>query len=104
MQNQSENPPTHPPVGGQPIQVKASDEVLKGIYANQVLVGHTGEEFILDFITQFPPNAVLGGRVIMSPSHAKRFMTALENNIQQYEKNFGTISLAIVPDNKIKFN
>ncbi len=87
----------------QQTQIKASDEVLKGVYSNQISVGHTGEEFVVDFINALPPSAVLSSRVIMSPSHAKRFLKALEENIKRYEDNFGTISLAVVPDSKIEF-
>lgn len=87
----------------QQIQVKASDEALKGFYSNMVQVGHTAEEFILDFMNLFPPTGVLSARVIVSPSHAKRLTQALADNIKKYEDQFGTISLAVVPDQKIGF-
>ena len=41
------------------MQVKATDEVLKGVYANMVQVGHTPEEFILDFMNMFPPTGII---------------------------------------------
>ena len=88
---------------GQQIQVKASDEVLKGSYSNQVSVGHTGEEFIFDFLNILPPTGSLVARVIVSPSHAKRFEAALSENLKRYEEAFGTISLAVVPERKIGF-
>lgn len=87
----------------QQIQVKAGDEILKGSYANMVQVGHTGEEFIFDFLNIFPPTGSLVSRVIVSPSHAKRFLAALSENIKRYEEDFGTISLAVVPERKIGF-
>lgn len=94
----------NPPVGGQrQIQVKAGDEVLKGQYANMVQVGHSGEEFVLDFMNLLPPTGQLVSRVIVSPSHFKRLTAAMQENVQSYEKQFGTISLAVVPDQTIGF-
>ena len=87
----------------QNIQVKATDEVLKGIYANMVQVGHTPEEFILDFMNLFPPAGLLNARIIVSPSHFKRLALAMDENLKRYENEYGTISLAVVPDQKIGF-
>ena len=87
----------------QQVQVKVTDEALKGIYANMVQVGHSSEEFVLDFMNIFPPSGTLNARVIISPSHAKRVSLALQDNIKKYEEQFGTISLAVVPDQKIGF-
>lgn len=87
----------------QQIQVKITDEVLKGNYANMVQVGHSAEEFVLDFMNLFPPAGIVTARVLMSPSHAKRVLAALQDNIKKYEEQYGTISLAVVPDQKIGF-
>ncbi len=87
----------------QPMQVKISDETLKGVYANMAQVGHTAEEFVLDFMNLFPPGGTVAARVIVSPSHFKRLTKAMEDNLNKYEDEFGTISLAIVSDQKIGF-
>ncbi len=87
----------------QPLQVKISDEVLKGAYANMVQIGHTAEEFVLDFMNLVPPAGTVVSRIIVSPSHAKRLSSALLENIKRYEEQYGTISLAVVPDQKIGF-
>lgn len=87
----------------QQIQVKASDEILKGVYANMVQVGHTGEEFILDFMNIFPPTGILASRVVLSPAHAKRLAAALLDNVKKYETQFGSIKLADTPEHKIGF-
>lgn len=75
----------------QEIKVKVPDELLKGVYANQMLVTHTKEEFVLDFINFFPPEGVVTARVIVSPGHAKRIAAALRENIEKYESRFGQI-------------
>jgi hypothetical protein len=87
----------------QQIQVKITDEVLKGIYSTHVQVGHTAEEFILDFMNVLPPAGIVNARIMLSPSHMKRLSKALLENIAKYEEQFGTISLAVVPDQKIGF-
>lgn len=75
----------------QKINIKASDEDLKGRYANNVMVSHTKEEFVLDFMSVLPPGAHLVGRVIVSPGHAKRLHTALSEQITRYENAFGKL-------------
>lgn len=79
------------------IAIKASDEALRGVYANNVLITHTKEEFLLDFMTLFHPQGVLGARVIISPGHAKRILNALHENIGKYERVFGEIKEAEAP-------
>jgi len=82
------------------MQVKVTDEILKGVYANMVQVGHTPEEFILDFMNLFPPTGVLTSRVILSPGHTKRIAAALTDNIKKYEQQFGEIKESKGPEGK----
>lgn len=79
------------------IKIKAKDDVLKGVYANQMIVGHAKEEFILDFISAFPPESILNARVIISPGHLKRVIRALQDNLGKYERKFGTVKEAPEP-------
>lgn len=83
----------------QQIQIKIDDATLKGAYANMMGVAHTKEEFVLDFINIYPAQGtgVATARVIVSPGHAKRILAALKDNIEKYEKNFGTIREADAP-------
>ena len=85
------------------INVQASPEMLKGVYANQAMLQHTGEEFVMDFFTIVPPTGSLSARIVLSPSHFKRLSRAMEENLKKYEEQYGTISLAVVPDSKIEF-
>ena len=85
------------------VQIKVSDELLKGSYATMVQISHGSEEFVLDFINHIPPVGQLVSRVIVSPSHYKRLLKAMQDNLENYEKQFGTISLAVVPDQQIGF-
>ncbi len=81
----------------QQIQIKATDEVLKGVYSNMAHISHTGEEFILDFLSVYPPTGSLNARVIISPSHMKRMVAALADNLAKYEKQFGLIKASDAP-------
>jgi len=89
----------------QQVQIKATDEKLVGVSANMANIGHggSGEEFVLDFLSVFPPGGQLVSRVMLSPSHMKRLTNAMHEQLKQYEEKFGTISLAVVPDHKIGF-
>lgn len=75
----------------QEMQIQVPPDVARGCYANQLLVAHTQEEFILDFILATPPAGMVSARVIVSPTHAKRIAAALQENIGKYEARFGEI-------------
>lgn len=75
----------------QNINIKVSDEVLKGVYSNLMFVSHTKEEFILDFINVFGPQGEQVAKVITSPGHFKRIAAALADNLKKYEGQFGAI-------------
>ena len=75
----------------QELQIQVPPEVQSGRYANQLFVTHTQEEFLLDFILATHPAAVLNARVIVSPSHVKRIIAVLQDNITRYESVFGDI-------------
>jgi hypothetical protein len=87
----------------QQIQVKVTDEVLKGVYANMVQIGHTAEEFIFDFMNLFPPTGIVTARVMVSPGHIKRIAAAIAENIKGYEEQFGPIKPSESPEHKIGF-
>ncbi len=73
------------------IQIKASDEDMKGKYANMMQILHTKEEFVLDYMNIFPPSGSLNSRVIVSPAHFKRMAKAMQENLKKYEDKFGKI-------------
>ncbi len=80
------------------VQIKISDEVTKGFYANNMLVFHTPEEFVMDFVSVLGTNqGIVGAKIITSPGHAKRILSALKDNIEKYESRFGEIKIASAP-------
>ena len=76
---------------GSQVQINASDEVARGRYSNNMLVTHTREEFILDFLLTAPNGTQLVSRVMVSPGHMKRVLSALADNMNKYETNFGEV-------------
>lgn len=79
------------------MKIKFTDDVLRGVYANNMFIAHTREEFILDFINAFPPQGIVNARVIISPGHLKRLIKALGKGLEKYEKSFGEIQEAPEP-------
>ena len=79
------------------IPIKIPEGVLAGVYANQMVVRHSREEFILDFITLTPPEGVVTARVIVSPGHLKRMIAALSENLARYEKSYGSVEPSEAP-------
>ena len=86
---------------GPTIQVKLTDEVLGGVYSNSMQVTHTREEFVLDFMSIFPPAGKVNARVIISPGHMKRIILALQDNLRRYETQHGPIQQAPQPPARI---
>jgi hypothetical protein len=79
------------------LNVKISDDELKGRYSNLLRITHTHEEFILDFINLAPPQGIVTARIVTSPGHFKRIIGALGANLERYEKTYGTIQEAAEP-------
>ncbi len=75
------------------ININLNEMVAAGVYCNLALVNHSPSEFVLDFIQLMPgvQQANVRSRVILAPLHAKRVLTALQQNIQNYEQQFGEI-------------
>jgi hypothetical protein len=90
--------------GPKEIKISFPEKIQGGAYANNMVVSHTKEEFILDFIMVAPPAGTVTARVIVSPGHMKRVLEALRDNISKYEKSFGTIQVAEEPKGKIGFS
>jgi hypothetical protein len=88
------------------LNIAISDEVAAGTYSNLAVITHSPAEFILDFAQALPgrEGAVVRQRILMSPIHAKRLAMALNDNLQKYEKNFGTIDEPHGPNDAIPYN
>lgn len=82
-----------------PKQVKINfpEGLRGGAYANNMLITHTRDEFILDFIMVTPPAGAVTARVVTSPGHLKRMIAALTENLKKYEAKFGKVAEVTSP-------
>ena len=78
---------------GPQLNIELTEAVAEGTYSNLVMLAHSAEEFILDFIRVMPgiPKARVQSRIIVSPPHAKRLLHALADNIERFEQAHGEI-------------
>jgi hypothetical protein len=75
------------------IQIDIKEDVMFGVYSNLSIISHSPTEFVFDFVQLIPnaSNASVRSRVILAPENAKRFLSALKDNIKKYEDSFGRI-------------
>ncbi len=85
MDNQKEQP--------NQLNIEISEEMSEGSYANLVIITHSHAEFIVDFVNVMPgtPKSKVKSRIILTPTHAKRFMKAMIDNVKKFETANGTI-------------
>ncbi len=85
MDNQKEQP--------NQLNIEISEEMSEGSYANLVIITHSHAEFIVDFVNVMPgtPKSKVKSRIILTPTHAKRFMKAMMDNVKKFETVNGTI-------------
>ena len=76
---------------------KVPDDMLSGVYANGVLIGHSPSEFFLDFLTGFYPAAAVSARVFLPAGQAPRFLTTLENGMRQHQAKLAGGPPAVQP-------
>ena len=62
------------------------DEVLSGVYANGVMIGHGATEFGLDFLTSFFPQSAVSARVFVASGQVPRLIESLKGAVRQLEQ------------------
>lgn len=72
-------------------------EDLETKYVNFVRISHTAAEFVLDFSLLLPGGGSpkVDSRLVMSPTAAKLFLAAFNENIKRYEGKFGEIKMPV---------
>jgi hypothetical protein len=77
------------------INIELKEEVAQGTYANFAVIAHSQSEFVLDFVCILPgmPKAQVKSRILLTPEHAKRLMSALQDNIAKYESAHGKVNI-----------
>lgn len=66
--------------------LKMADDVLSGVYANGVMIGHGATEFGLDFLTSFFPQSAVSARVFLASGQVPRLLDSLKNAVRQLQE------------------
>lgn len=96
---------TGTPQDPQEMNIEIDEETAEGTYSNLVMVSHTPEEFVIDFIRMVPgvAKAKVKHRILVTPSHAKRILGALQENVDRFEAAHGEIDPPNRPDQPMNF-
>jgi len=81
------------------INIELAEDIAEGIYSNLAIITHSNSEFVIDFIRIMPgvPKARVKSRIILTPEHAKRLLTAISDNVEKYEAANGRIKIQDEP-------
>lgn len=77
----------------QQLQINSGDEMMRGRYSNSLIVSHSPEEFIIDWLLNSPTGTFLVSRIMVSPGNLKRIVGALADNLAKYENQYGPIKV-----------
>lgn len=77
----------------QQINIELTEEIAEGIYSNLAVISHSNAEFIVDFIKIMPgiPKGKVKSRIILTPQHAKKLLSVLQENVARFEAINGQI-------------
>ncbi len=77
------------------MDIELDEQLAQGQYANLAIISHSTTEFIIDFASVLPgmPKPKVNSRIILTPSHAKRLLYSLQENVARYENNHGAIEI-----------
>lgn len=81
------------------LNIELDEQTAQGVYSNLVLINHSQTEFVIDFISVMPgmPKPKVKSRIVLAPQHAKRFLQALQENVQKFEEQNGQVSEEMTP-------
>ncbi|MEZ4852700.1 DUF3467 domain-containing protein [Flavobacterium sp.] len=87
------------------INIELDEKTAEGIYSNLAIINHSHSEFILDFIAMMPgvPKAKVKSRIILTPQHTKRLLSALAENVKKFESQHGIIKEGEQPNIPLNF-
>jgi hypothetical protein len=84
-------------------EIQISDQIQGGEYANIAWINHNEEEFHLIFGNVVANSGKIVSKVMTTPGHFKRMISAMTENLKKYEEKFGTIKQAEGSDKEIGF-
>ncbi|WP_267739553.1 DUF3467 domain-containing protein [Myroides injenensis] len=86
--------------------IELDEATAEGTFSNLAIINHSTTEFVVDFVNIMPgvPKAKVKSRIILTPQHAKRLLSALSENIQRFESANGEIKDVDSPYNLSSVN
>jgi hypothetical protein len=72
-------------------EIKIVDNIPGAEYANAMQVNHNKDEFQLYYLNLMGMNGRSVGKIIVSPGHYKRMLSAMTENLKKYEEKFGVV-------------
>ena len=78
--------------------LKISDDVLTGAYANGVMIGHSASEFKFDFLSNVIPHPAVSSRIYLSAPHVPRLLESLSKTFQDFQQRVQQQKQQQLPD------
>ena len=72
------------------VEVQTALDTVKGRYCNHIQIVCQEEEFDLDFLLRTGDKTVHVNRIMLSPPHVERFVSALKRQLAMHRKTFYT--------------
>jgi hypothetical protein len=85
----TEPPPTQPTPQEIYDDLKVSDDVMIGRYANGMMIGHSQSEFRIDFLGNMFPRPIVTCRVFLSAPQVPRLRDSLTRTLEQFRQRQG---------------
>jgi hypothetical protein len=82
-------PPRQPTIQEIYDDLKITDDVHVGAYANAVMMSHGVSEFTFDFISRFFPNATVAARVFLAAPQVPKMLESLTASLNRYKQRVG---------------
>ena len=91
-------------MSNEPQELKIADAIPGAEYTNSAFISHNKEEFQMVFANIITPTGRVVSKLITTPGHFKRMISAMMDNLQKYETQYGKVDEAEpVNDNEIGF-
>ena len=85
------NPGPPPAEEKQHFSARVPEKVARGIYTTGQIIQDSPKEFVIDFMLGHMRPFQIGTRVVITPQTMHEFITALQQNVEAYERQFGPV-------------
>ena len=87
------------PFSHQPVAARVPEKVARGVLSTGQLVLDGPKEFVIDFLNGLTRPHQVAARVVLAPGTMAEFITALQQNLENYSKSFGPPQPPPIPQN-----